>query len=160
MGTLLGDKDQCLFHSVAKEVIKLAGTTAVIYQFEQDKSRRDPLWDEEVDTEYKKNSRGVEGIDCPVYFKDPTRTGMSGEEGYRLDRISELHVAVKDLEERGLRRLRPGDIVKVWNMYFDVIESHTDTANGIINDNPTASMYMFDVTRRTKDLPEGCWVQD
>lgn len=157
MGTLINDKDLCLFHSVAKEVIKLAGTTAIIYQFDEDKSVRDPLWDEELDTEYKKNSRGVEGIECPVFFQDPSRTGMSGEEGYRLDRISELHIAAKDLQDRGLRRLRPGDIIKVWDMYFDVTESHAES--GIVNDSPQGvATYVFDVARRTKDVPESVWI--
>lgn len=155
MGTLINDCDQCFFDSVAQEVIKLAGTTAIIYQFEEVESSRDALWDEEIETVYKKNSEGNPGIECPVFFKAPDKSGLTGEEGYRLDRTSELHVAWRDLESRGLRRLRPGDIVKVWDMYFDVIESHA--TEGYINDTPTKSTIVFDVTRRTKGPPESLW---
>lgn len=158
MGTLINDCDQCLFDSVAQEVNKLAGTTAIIYQFEELESSRDPLWDEEVTTVYKKDTRGNVGIECPVFFKDPDRSSMTGEEGLRLDQTSELTIARVDLDQRGLRKLQPGDIVKVWDIYFDVIEMHMQ--EGILNDSPLTATYRFDVARRTKDLPEGLWLRD
>lgn len=159
MGTLIGDCDQCLFDSVAQEVNKLAGTTAVIYQFEEAESSRDPLWDEEIETVYKQNAQGTEGIECPVYFKDPDRSSLTGEEGIRLDKTSEVWIAKADMDARGIRRLRPGDIIKVWtDQFYDVIESHV--AEGNISDSSTYSMIRFDVTRRTKALPERLWVED
>jgi hypothetical protein len=156
MGTLLGDCDKCLFDSVAQEVNKLAGTVAIIYQFEETESSRDPVWDEEIETVYKKNSLGTPGIECPVFFRGPDRSYVTGEEGFRLDKITELEVAKADLAEKGLRRLQSGDIIKVWeNQYYDVTESHT--GQGYINDEPTSSMVKFNITRRTKALPEGIW---
>jgi hypothetical protein len=159
VGTLIGDCDKCLFDSVAQEVNKLAGTTAIIYQFEEMESTRDPLWDEEVTTVYKKNDQGTIGIECPVYFKAPDRSSLTGEEGLRLDKTSEVWIAKADMDERGIRRLRPGDIVFLWNtQYYDVTESHA--SEGYINDNPQYSMVRFDLVRRTKGLPEGMWLRD
>jgi hypothetical protein len=158
MGTLISDCDKCLFDGVAKEVIKMAGTVAIIFQFEEMESSRDPLWDEELSTVYKKNIQGGEGIECPVYLSGPDRSYLSGEEGFRMDRRAELHVAQADLDQRGLRRLQPGDIVKAWDIYFDVIES--SVGEGYISDSPTRSTIKFDITRRTKALPEGLWIRD
>jgi len=159
MGTLLGDCDKCLFDSVAQEVNRLAGTTAIIYQFDEVESTRDALWDEEIETVYKKNSKGVEGISCPVYFKAPDRSYLTGEEGFRMDKMSELTIAQADLDSRGLRRLQAGDIVMLWtNQYFDVIESHA--SDGYINDEPTRSIVRFNITRRTKAPPEGLWIRE
>jgi len=157
MGTLIGDCDKCLFDSVASEVNKLAGTTAVIFQFEEVESTRDPLWDEEVTTEYKKDSNGNLGIECPVWFKSPDRSSITGEEGFNLDRNSEMYVAQVDMDSRDLRRLQPGDIVLVWNKYFDVIESHK--TEGYINDSPTNSLIRFELVRRTKAPPEAIWLR-
>lgn len=158
MGTLIGDCDRCLFDSVAQEVNKLAGTTAIIYLFEETESTRDPLWDEEVTTVYKKNDKGIIGIECPIFFKDPDRSQLTGEEGLRLDKTSEFWVAKADLDERGIRRMRPGDIIKVWGEYYDVIESHI--SEGHINDSGSYSTLRFDVARRTKAMPEGMWLRD
>ena len=73
--------------------------------------------------------------------------------------MADVQVAQKDLDDRGLRRLQPGDIIRVWvDKYYDVIESHA--GDGYINDDPTKSMVKFDVTRRTKALPEGLWIRD
>jgi len=157
MGSLINDCDKWLFDSVAQEVNKLAGITAIIYQFDQAASKRDPLWDEEIDTVYKKNTKGVQGVECPVFFKDPDRTAMTGEEGYRLDRISNVFIATKDLEDRGLRVLVVGDIVKIWGQYFDVTESHK--AEGNVSDTGVCTSYTFDVVMRTKALPEGIWIE-
>jgi len=156
MGTLIGDCDKCLFDSVAQEVNKLAGTTAVIYQFESMESTRDVLWDEEITTVYKKNAQGVEGIECPVFFKAPDRSSLTGEEGFRVDRLSEISIARADLASRDLRILRPGDIIKVWtDQYYDVTEAHKE--EGYISDSTENSLVKFDVTRRTKGPPEGLW---
>lgn len=156
MGRLLGDWDRCLFDSIAQEVAELAGTTAIFYQFDEDASTKDPLWNESLDTQYKKNSSGVVGIECPVVFKDPERNAVVGEEGFRLDKISQVYVARVDLDKRGLRRPRPGDIIKVWGEYYDVTETHV--AEGHINDSGTYSTMQIDVVRRTKGPPERAWL--
>lgn len=159
MGTLINDRDRCLFNSIAQEVITLCGTEAVVYQFDEAASTRDPLYDEEMYVEYKKNSTGTQGIRLPIFFKDPDRSGVTGEEGYRLDRTSQVFVAGKDLTDRSMRVLRPGDIIFVWNMYFDVMESHA--AEGHMNDSGNNVItYTFDVVRRTKAVPEGLWIRD
>jgi len=159
VGTLINDCDKCLFDSVAQEVNKLAGTTARIYQFEEMQSTRDPLWDEEVTTVYKKDSKGVIGIDCPVWFQAPDRSSLTGEEGLRLDRTAQVHIAQADLDARGLRRLQPGDIIRVWtDQFYDIPESHV--GEGYISDAGNKSMVKFDVVRRTKAVPEGMWLRN
>lgn len=158
MGTLINDCDKCLFDSVAQEVNKLAGTTGVIYQFEEIESTRDPLWDEEITTEYKTDSNGNIGISCPIYFRAPDRSSLTGEEGFRLDRNSDVQIAQIDLDNRGLRRLQSGDIVKVWGRYYDVVESHK--GEGYISDSGENSMVKFDLVSRTKAPPESIWVRD
>ena len=159
MGTLLGNKDQCLFDSVAQEVNKLAGTSGYIFQFEQIKSQIDPLYGEPIETEYKKNDEGKEGIEIPLFFRSPDRTPMTGEEGFRLDRNSHVFIAKKDLDDRGLRRPRNGDILYVWGKYYDVIDS--SYSEGYINDNPDGvSSIDVEVMRRTKAPPEGLWIRD
>lgn len=159
MGTLIGDCDRWLFDSVAQEVNKLAGTTAKIYIFEQMDSTRDALWDEEVEPVYRKNDKGEYGIDCPAYFEAPDRSSVTGEEGYRTDKTSQIQFAQADLEARGISTLQPGDIVLLWtNQYYDIIEPHKK--EGYINDSPLNSMVIFDITRRTKNLPESLWIRD
>jgi len=155
MGTLINDCDQCWFDHVAKEVSVLAGTTVKIYQFEESNSEIDPLWGEEKTAVYKVGENGEAGIDCPAFFKDPSRSTTQGEEGLLLNRTSILQIAKAHMRDLGLRRLRPGDIVFVHNMYFDVIES--GASDGQISDSGETSMYEFDVTRRTKGVPESIW---
>jgi hypothetical protein len=159
MGKLIGNCDQCLFDMVAQEVNQLAGTTGIVFQFEPLSSIRDPLYDEEIDTVYKKNAEGTEGIEIPMFFRSPDRTPITGEEGFRLDRVSELWIAAKDLTNAGLRLPRVGDIIKVWNMYYDVTDY--SRSEGYLNDTPDAySVVKVDVVRRTKAPPEGLWVRD
>ena len=153
MGTLINDKDQCFFDSIAREVVRLSGTFGIVYQLDQTESRRDALYDEPVDSAYVKNSKGTIGIECPMYFKSPERNATSGEEGYRLDRMSEVHFAQVDLASRSIRRLRNGDIIKVWNKYYDVLDSHR--GEGHLNDSgDVASTLRVEVARRTKAPPE------
>ena len=155
MGTLINDCDKCWFDHIAQEVVQLAGTDATIYQFEEGESQIDSLYDEEISVVYKKDKHGNIGIPCPIFYKSPDKSGLMGEEGYRVDRVGHFEVAAKDLEDRDLRRLRPGDILYVWSMYLDVIESHS--ADGQISDSGISSMYKFDVVRRTKAVPESIW---
>lgn len=157
MGTLINDKDKCFFDSIASEVIRLAGTTCVVYQLDQDGSKRDPLYDEPADTSFVRNADGTVGIECPVFFKSPDRNATSGEEGYRLDRMSEVHFAQIDLDEREIRRLRVGDIIKVWNKFYDVIDSHR--GEGHLNDTgEVSSTLRVDVQRRMKAPPESLYM--
>ena len=154
MGCLLGDGDKCLFDSVAQEVIKLAGVNesdAIIFQLNEEESLVHPLYAEPMQTEYAKNDQGTYGVKCPLYFENPDKSPLAGEEGYRVDKISKVWIADKDLKDRGLRNMRIGDIIYVWGLYWDVTNFHKE---GIPNDAPTTSMWMIDVVRRTKAPPE------
>lgn len=155
MGSLFNDCDQCWFDHVAKEVSELAGTDARIYQFDEPESSIDPLWQEETTTVYKLGADGKVGIDCVVFFKSPARSSTQGEEGFNLNMTSTLQIAKAHMRELGIRRMRPGDIVFVWGRYWDVIES--SSTDGQISDSGETSMYEFDVTRRTKGVPESIW---
>lgn len=158
MGTLLNDCDQCFFDSVASELIELVGTDAKIFVFQEGNSEIDPLWGEEVTTVYQPDPEtGQQGIYCPVFFKSPNRTGSQTEEGYQLERRSTLEIAVQDLRNRNIRRLRQGDIIYVieWDQYYDVIDS--SSGDGMISTSGVSSMYVFDVVRRTKGVPESIW---
>jgi hypothetical protein len=159
MGTLLNDCDQCLFDSIASEVNRLAGTTCTIYLLDQEGSARDPLYDEPIDSAFVKNDDGTYGVECPVFFKSPDRNATSGEEGYRLDRISDLSFAAVDLRNRDIeRRLRLGDIIKVWGKYYDVLDSHR--GEGHLNDSgEVSSTLKVDVNRRTKAPPEELYLE-
>lgn len=157
MGTLINDCDQCFFDSVASEYVELVGVDATIYVFLESESEIDPLWGEEVTAVYQKNTYDNVGIDCPVFFQSPQRTGVMGEEGYRLERRSTVEIAVSDMRTRGIRRLRQGDIIYVngWDRYYDVTES--SSGPGQIADTGTSTMYSFDVVNRTKGVPESLW---
>jgi len=158
MGTLFCDADRCLFDSVVQEVNTLAGTTGYIFQLEQQDSIRDPLYDESTDMAYKQNSAGVEGIECPLFFKDPERSATSGEEGFRLQKNSTVFIAVKDLTDRDLRRPRVGDIIKVWEQYYDVTD--TIVGNSYVSDSGEVPvMYEVSVVRRSQAPPEGLWLR-
>ena len=154
MGCLIGDGDKCLFDSVAQEVIRLSGVNeedAIIFQLNEEESQVHPLYAEPMQTEYKKNAQGTYGIKCPLFFELPDRTPVAGEEGYRVDKISKVWIADKDLRDRDLRDPRIGDIIYVWNLYFDVTDFRKE---GVPNDAPTTSMWMLSVVRRTKVPPE------
>lgn len=155
MGTLFNECDQCWFDHVAKEVVDLVGTDARIYQFEEDKSQIDPVWQEEVTTVYKEGADGKVGIECPIFLKSPDRSSLQGEEGFQTNRSTTLQIAKADMRDRSIRRMRAGDIVYAWGMYFDVVESHS--TEGQIADTGETSMYEFDATRRTKAVPESIW---
>ena len=157
MGTLINDCDQCFFDSIASELNQLVGVDATIYVFLEDDSEIDPLWGEEITTVYKKNSYDNVGIDCPVFFRSPERTASMGDEGYRLDKRTTIEIAASDMRDRGIRRLRQGDIIYVssWGSYWDVVES--SSTNGQIADTGTVSVYSFDVVRRTQGVPESLW---
>ena len=159
MGTLLCDADRCLFDSIAQEVNTLAGTTGYVYQLNQTESTRDPLYDEPTDLAFKENSQGVEGIECPMYFKDPDRSPTSGEEGFRLQKNSEVHIAAKDLTNRGLRRPKVGDIIRVWGQYYDVTDSSVGEAY-TSDSGEIPTVYNVQVVRRTQSPPEGLWVRE
>jgi len=148
MGTLIGDCDQCFLDSVAQEVNKLAGVTATLFLFEEGKSIRNPYYGESRDRVYKAN-----GVECPIFFDSPDKSPISGEEGFRMDKTSRLFVARADLDSRNLRALKEGDIVKVWDLYFDVTKS--SATMGRFSDSGHTSLYEVDVVRRTKALPEG-----
>lgn len=158
MGTLLCDADRCLFDSVAQEVNTLAGTTGYIFQLEQEESVRDPLYDESTDMAYKQNSAGVEGIECPILFKNPDRSATSGEEGFRLQKNAIVHVAVKDLTDRDLRRPRVGDIIKAWGQYYDVTDANVGEAY-VSDSGEIPVMYEVSVVRRSQAPPEGLWLR-
>jgi len=159
MGKLFCDADRCLFDSVAQEVNELAGTTGYIFQLEQDESVRDPLYDEPSDMAYKRNSEGVEGIECPMLVKDPERSPTSGEEGFRLQKNTRVYVAVKDLTNRDLRRPRVGDIFKIWNQYYDVTDSSVGDAY-VSDSGEIPVVYEVNVVRRTQSPPEGLWLRN
>jgi hypothetical protein len=157
MGTLINDCDQCFFDSIASELNHLTGTDAVIYVFQEEESEIDPLWGEEITTVYKKDSTNRVGIDCQVYFRSPDRTGSQTEEGYHLERRSIVEIAAKDLRDRGIRRLRQGDIIYLteWDQYYDIVAS--SRGDGMISDSGLTAVYRFDVVRRTKGVPENIW---
>lgn len=157
MGTLINDCDQCFFDSIASELNQLAGTDAIIYVFQEEESEIDPLWGEELTTVYQKDTTNRVGIDCPVYFRSPERTGSQTEEGYHLERRSIVEIAAKDLRDRNIRRLRQGDIIYLveWDQYYDIVAS--SSGDGIISDSSLTAVYKFDVVRRTKGVPEGIW---
>ena len=158
MGTLINDCDECFINSIAQELIRLVGTTCRVYQFEQSESIRDPLYDEPVISKYKLDDKGDVGIEMPVFFKAPDRSAMTGEEGYRLDRISAAEFAVKDFVDKGLRQPRNGDIIKVWNTFYEVTNAHKNDSQ--ISDSGTgATMYRIDLVRRTKAPPEGLYLR-
>jgi hypothetical protein len=156
MGTLINDCDAEFLDCIAQESVELVGTIAVIYQFQEEESEIDPLWQEEVTTVYKEDVHGNVGIECPVFFKSPDRSALMGEEGFRLNKTSTLEIAVADLRKRNIEKLRVGDIVKLWtDQYYDVVESHS--TEGQISDSGRSTMYSFDVVRRSKGVPESFW---
>lgn len=155
MGTLINDKDAAFLDHIAQEVNCLAGTNAVIFQFDEAASKRDWVYGESVDREYVPDSKGKQGIICPALFKSPDRTAISGEEGFRMDKNSTVFVARKDLDEKGLIRPSEGDIWMLWGRYYDVKSS--SATEGRFSDSGRTSMYEVDVVRRTKAVPEGMW---
>jgi len=159
MGRLIGDCDRCLANSVAQEVIGLAGTIGYIFQLEQEKSSKDALYDEEIGTIYKKDPvDGKEGIRIPMFFKAPDETGIVGEEGYRQERTSEIYLATKDMTDKGLTRLMNGDIILVWDTYWDVIITHT--ADGYISDTGSLNTtHRIELVRRTNSPAEALWLR-
>lgn len=150
MGILINDSDQCFMDSIAQEVNHLAGVVAIFFQYEEKKSSRNPYYGESKDRIYK---GGGVGVECPIFFKSPDRSEVTGEEGFRMDKTSSFFVARVDLDERSLRRPRVGDILKVWNSYFDVTKS--SATEGRFSDTGQTLQYEVDVVRRTKSLPEG-----
>lgn len=152
MGTLINEKDKCFFDHIASEVNKLAGITAIYYQFIEGESEIDPLYNEVIVPRFKKGSGGYIGVEIPVFFKDPDKTKIVGEEGLHTDKSSEVTIAASDLESRNLRIPRVGDIFKIWGYYWDVREYHNE---GLLNDNPVSSVYVIELSRRTKMEPEG-----
>jgi hypothetical protein len=156
MGTLFNDCDAEFLDCIAQESIELVGTTAKIFQFDEQASQIDPLWQEETTTVYKEDENGNVGIDCPVFFRSPNRSALMGEEGFRLQRTSTLQIAVADMRKRGLRRLRQGDIILLWtDKYYDVVES--SSTDGQVSDSGRSVMLEFDVVRRTEGVPESLW---
>lgn len=155
MGTLINDKDQAFLDHIAQEVNCLAGTNAVIFQFDEENSKRDWVYGESVSREYKKNDKDLEGINCPVLFKSPERSPISGEQGFHMEKTSSVFVARKDLDDRDLRRPIVGDLWLLWGRYYDVTKS--GATEGRFSDTGRTSSYEVDVVRRTKDVPEGLW---
>jgi len=156
MGTLFNDCDAEFLDCIAQESVELVGTNAKIFQFDEQASQIDPLWQEEITTVYKEDEYGNVGIDCPVFFRAPNRSALMGEEGFRIQRTSTLQIAVADMRERGLRRLRQGDIILLWtDKYYDVVES--SSTDGQVSDSGRSVMLEFDVVRRTEGVPESFW---
>jgi len=152
MGTLINEKDKCFFNHVAQEVNTLAGTEAIYYQFIEGESEMDPLYNEVITPKFKSNSSGYVGVKIPVFFTDPQKTKLVGEEGLYTEKNAEVTIAASDLASRNLRLPRVGDIFKIWEYYWDVRENHNA---GLLNDNNVSSLYMIEVSRRTKMEPEG-----
>lgn len=151
MGCIIGDQDKCLFDIVAQEVNKLAGVRAIIYQLDEERSEVHPLYGEPKIKEWIKKADGTIGYDVYVFFNYPDRSPMAGEEGFRTDKTSIVFLADKERVEKKMREPRIGDIVKVWNMYWDVVKVNKE---GIPSDNDTTSLWSMEVARRTKAPPE------
>ena len=158
MGTLLGDCDRCLADSIAQEVNRLAGTACRFFQLNQSDGRRDALYDESIDTEYKKDSDGDYGVSLYVFFRASDSSGVTGEEGFRVDRITDAEFAIKDFTDNELRRPWNGDIVGIWGKYYDVVISHQSSSE-LSDSGLGAIMYKVDLVRRTKAPPEGVWLR-
>ena len=159
MGTLINDKDLCFALSFAQEVNRLAGTECRYYQFEPAKSIRDPLYGEPIRTEYKEDPDGNLGIEMNVFFKAPDKSAITGEEGRRIDRISEAEFAKKDFTDNDLKEPRNGDIIKIWKTFWDVTIDHKDQSQ--LSDSGTGeTMYKVDLVRRSKGPAESLWLRD
>ena len=156
MGTLINDSDQCFINSIAQEVNKLAGTEIIIFQFDEVNSERDPYYQESVSREYRKDKRGKVGIICPAFVQSPDNSYVSGEEGLRTERNTQVFIAKADLDERNLRKPIIGDIYKFWGKYYNVIKS--SGTSGRFSDSGETSLWEVDVSRKTNALPEGLFI--
>ncbi len=156
MGTLLNDNDLAFWDKTTQEVNCLAGTTALIFEFSETESQRDPIYGESTFRVHKKNDEGNDGIECPVLFKSPDTSPVSGEEGFRSEKHAVLFVARKDLDDLDLRRPKGGDIWKVWGRYYDVTKA--SASEGRVSDSGVTVEYEVSLVRRTKATPESQWM--
>lgn len=147
MGTLINDQDLCFWSSISQEVNCLSGTTAVIFQFDEKTSVIDPYYAEVTTAAFKGN-----GIKCPVMFKSPDKTPISGEEGLRFEESSSVFVSKKDLDERKLREPAIGDLFQCWGLMYEV--TNVSSTGGRFSDTGITAEYEVSLMRKTKDAPE------
>jgi hypothetical protein len=125
----------------------LSGTTAVVFQFDELTSTVDPYYAEVTKSTFKNN-----GVKCPVLFKSPDKTPISGEEGLRFENSSTLYVSKKDLDEHKLREPRIGDLFQCWGLMYEVTNS--SSTGGRFSDTGETAEYEVTLMRKTKDVPE------
>jgi hypothetical protein len=147
MGTLINDQDLCFWSSISQEVNCLSGTIAVIFQFDQKASTVDPYYAEVTSAAFKNN-----GVKCPVMFKSPDKTPITGEEGLRFEKSSTVFVAKKDLDARSLRAPAIGDLFQCWGLMYEVTNS--SATGGRFSDTGETAEYEVTLMRKTKDVPE------
>lgn len=147
MGTLINDQDLCFWSSIAQEVNCLSGTIAVIFQFDASASVVDPYYSEVTYSVFKNN-----GVRCPVNFKSPDKSPISGEEGFRFEKSAMVYVAKRDLDERNLRAPAIGDLFQCWGLMYEVTNINYTT--GRVSDSGETVEYEVTLARKTKDVPE------
>lgn len=163
MGTLLNDREQRLFSSIALESFRLAGVDfCVLYKF----------------SEYLTN--GVSGVDCLymepaintnslhytpfkvyAFFQEPTQTASAEISGEQTLIEGRIFFDVTDLQ---LRKI-PQDIYKDWISVGDIVQLfrlghywYFDLRNiqrtGWVTDSQTFELYVCDMERNTDFTPE------
>jgi len=160
----IDEADAALYDHFAQESVYAHGTELLFWHQDLHKSRRDPLYDEPIDRDW----RGPFTLNGFVTYMESTP--QMREEGLVIRWEGEIWVARKELEDKGAPIPTEGDVFKFWEnrffteysvaaeegvpnagYYFDVIHTKDD---GHIGDTAYFVGISLRVIRRTEFTPE------
>lgn len=159
---VLGSDELEIFDSVTSEQNRIGGTEIELYQYDLKKSVRDPVYGEPSYEAWKKPVR------LKAWFQYPDIEEQATSDGSMSTWPSIFWVGRKDLEDVHAEIPGIGEIIKVWNIpYFILEKSSTDdperafyfaiksvAEDSHMFDNAQFTAYRLTVERRTTFAPE------
>lgn len=157
------DPERELFDGIAQENVAVTGTDIDYYSQSLSKAKRDPLYDEPIETAFAGPFK-MTGV-----FSFPERTPEASETGFRTVWTSSVWIPRKSFEDNRVPAPMEGDVICVWknvffdkrsvddaatetgHLYFDVTKVDTD---GHMYDSPSFVAFKLEVKRRTEFNPE------
>jgi hypothetical protein len=154
MGTLIGVQDLCFFRNIAAEVNELSGIECRYWAIDKKQTIKDPVYDEVVEEIFH-----TDPVTIIINAQNPENSNSAREEGKEKDWLSTVWVAVSEfctkMEKAGfstIEKPQSGDVIDVWDEYYDVLESHRD---GILdNERRAFVMWRFKLRRKSSFEPK------
>lgn len=172
MGKILdNDTELGLFDCVADDLLALVGQLALFYSQDLTSAtaiaNRDPLYDEPLADALTGDEKFIflEPVLIPMHIERPAESFNAEETGFKslgkpIDGMSSYRAADFDTRFEASRASfekvnspypKPGDVIKWFDLYFDVFEVER---HGHLDGGPNHSMFQMAAKRREKFAPE------